>query len=199
MAFPPSPKLKDSLLTNVPKDLILHKKVGTYDETDYNTKVPTGAKIYLYVFKDSTGQEYKHYLSEWDEQFMSAHRPGDHVRAIRIEKVKPDGKRVAYVQWGSPDSAEMNSPPQLQSNTAVQRQEKELDAYQDAQARKNYSIGIRGLFQSHVCAGKPNDEALKLAIEADQMIEMHVNMKFDGLSLPDARAFTPNAGEDPIF
>src|SRR4051794_22285776 len=133
-------KLKENLATNVPMSLTIQKRVGSYPETDYNTKEPTGRQIYLYIFRDAKGTEYKHYCNELEQSSLEAYQAGETVQVVRTEKVIEGGRRISFLQWGSPGSAEMTASPQLSSNTALQRQEKQQEVYQEKEDAKSLQI-----------------------------------------------------------
>ena len=147
-------KLKENLQTNVVKILTLHKRAGTYPETDYTTKQPTGRNIILYVFRDAEGKEYKTYANEIEEQTLGAFNPGEQVAVVRVEKVKEDGKRIYFLQWGAPDSAEMTAAPQMKTNTAMKTETKKQDAYEQRQEEKDCSISLIAFAKSWIESGK---------------------------------------------
>ena len=179
MASSQAISLKESLATNVAKTLTVKKRAGKYPATDYTTKaVIEGSFIHLYIFHDDTGQEFKYYASDLEESVLADYQAGEKVCVVRIEKVKEDGKRIYFQQWGSPGSAEMTAAPQPKSNTAIIRETRQQDEFEFQKARKDRSIGLRGLVQAHVSTGKPNHEALRLALELDAMIEEQLNKEF---------------------
>ena len=171
MAF--ADKLKPSLSTNISKTLTMHKRGKEYDN-----KFKPGEKQYHYIFRDETGKEYSHYANERENEYLGACNPGDSMNVVLEDMViEKDGvsQRITFLKWGTKGSSEMEAAPQLKSNTAIKTAEKKQDEYDLERKRKDKSIGLRGLFQSHVSAGKTNLEAMKLAIEADNMIEGYVN------------------------
>lgn len=168
--------LKKVLKTNQPMTLTIRKRAGTYPETDYATKAPTGKNVYLYIFADSAGQEYKYYAKEREEEFLRDYQPGNEVQVVRAETMKDD-KRIAYQQWDVPGgaiaTAVIKAP--VQNNTTQIRQEKDREqAKQDEDAKwDRISIGkcIFGFMQTFIEQGKPVVEAKVLAIEAVKDME----------------------------
>lgn len=147
-------KLKEELQTNVVKILTLHKRGGTYPETDYHTKAPTGRNIIMYIFRDKEGKEYKTYANEVEENTLSAYKPGDEVSVVRVEKVKQDGTRIYFLQWGSVGSVEMKAEPQMKTNTALNTQKKNQDQYEQKQDERSVSIILQAFTKSWIEAGK---------------------------------------------
>lgn len=153
-------KLSDNLSTNVPVNLIIQKRVGEYPETHYKTKEPTGKKIFLYVFRDNKGQEFKHYAKEREEEILSVFNPSEEIVAVRKETFAQDGKRIYYIDWTPKEGAEaeLAKTPTLRSNVQQNTQEKQIDNYEYLQRIKNKSIGLRGIVQAQIASGKTGPE-----------------------------------------
>lgn len=163
--------LKKQLATNVPLTVRMKKRVGTYPETDYTTKEPTGRMQTLYVFEDASGNELKHYAKEREEETLRDYQPGQSLTVLLTEKVKDDGKRISFLVWGTPGSAEMTAAPQLRTNTATIKQEQEMDERQHQQRIKEIMISLAGLTQAFISTGKyETGEAIDLAVKARQAI-----------------------------
>ena len=151
--------LKNDLLTNIPKTVKMVKRAGTYPETDFNTKQPTGRMQTLYVFLDEKG-EAKHYAKEREETYLSTVNPGEEVVVTRQE-IEKDGKRIAFLNWTAPGDVSLNNPQQIRSNVAENTQKKHFDNYQEQQDKKGIEISLQGLVQAYIIAGV--DDPLSMA------------------------------------
>lgn len=165
-------KLKETLSTNVPVVLRIKKRGGEYPETNYTTKEPTGRSIFLYFFENDKGEELKHYASEKDQEVLSLFQAGESVQVVLKDTLTKEKKRITYLSFTPVDGAEAQAAatPQLKSNTAETRGDRKQEAWQSEDKIKQIMISLAGLTQSHICAGKTNEEALALAVEARKMI-----------------------------
>ena len=166
MASSQAMALKENLATNVPKILTIKKRAGKYPATDFNTKaVIEGSFIHLYIFHDETGQEFKYYASDLEESVLADYQPGEKVCVVRIEKVKEDGKRIYFQQWGSPGSAEMTAAPQIKTGSAVVKQERDTKTFQEAEAQKWDRIAMSKIVHEFMkvgyASGKSTEECVK--------------------------------------
>ena len=134
---PAALKLKETLATNIPMTLTMKKRGPSYPETDYNTREPTGKKIFLYVFTNPEGQEVKHYANEREQENLSLFQPGEKLQVVRQEAMKDD-KRIAFLVWTGAEGAEARAAatPQVQTNTAIATQHKKAEEYKDAETEK---------------------------------------------------------------
>ncbi len=161
-------KLKENLATNVQKILTIKKRAGKYPATDYNTKQPIeGSFIHLYIFHDETGQEFQYYASDMENSTLEDYQDGEKVAVVRIEKVKEDGKRIYFQQWGSPGSAEMTSAPQLKSTSSVVQQGREKKSFEESEANKWDKIALSKIVHEFMkvslASGHDVDKSIELA------------------------------------
>lgn len=158
--------LKNKLATNVPEKLTIAKRVGSYPETDYNTKQPTGRMQTLYSFRMSTGEEVSHYAKEREEETLRLFNAGDVVVVTRRETTAKDGKRIYFLDWTAEGDASINSKPQLENNSAaVRTNPKKQRDYETEQSAHDWKLGIAGLLQAHIASGKSKTEARMAAVD----------------------------------
>ena len=144
-------KLKDSLDTNVPKVLTMHKRGKEYDN-----KFKPGEKQYHYIFRDGT-KEYSHYANTREQETLQAYNPGGQITVVRSEMVIEEGgqsKRVYFLKWGEGDSAEMKAEPQLKTNTAIKTAEKKQDEFDRAKDVHDWKLGLAGIVQAMIISGR---------------------------------------------
>lgn len=79
---------------------------------------------------------------------------------------------------GYPDFRKVESG-EPRNNYQEVHKEREIASMRDIKTKKEIAIGLRGLYQAHVSAGRNNQEALHLALEADAMIEKAAQTMFD--------------------
>jgi len=153
-----APKLNTVIQTNIPLRLRIKKYGGEFDD-----KFNPGKKTYFYVFTDEKGNEYTHSASAIQHEALSIFQEGDLVQVVRTEKMS-DGKRMTYYNWTPPEGAEARAAatPQFQSNTAVQRQERQQEDHQKAARIKDACISLQGLVQAYIIQGR--EDPLEAAI-----------------------------------
>jgi hypothetical protein len=159
--------LNTVLQTNVPFPVRIKTQGNFYDETDYNTKEPTGGKIRMYIFLDSHGNEYKHYAKPYQEEILGSMQVGDEVTIIRKEELNPQTqKRKVWVEFHAKGDVNVSSPPQLQSNVQAKTQEKHV--VQQAHDAKNVVTSqiLHGFFRSAISSGQSPRDAYRTALAA---------------------------------
>lgn len=168
-----APKLDTILATNVPVSLTLVRRSGPYDN-----KFKPGENQWLYIFSQK-GNEYSQYVNEREQKTLEHFKYGEEVICTRKEAAGDKG-RFYFREWTAPGDISASAAPQMQSNTNVVRtQPKQQSEYQDEQAKREMRISLAGLMQAHIASGKwPNEEALKLAIEAKKLLDAHVERSF---------------------
>lgn len=158
--------LKSKLATNVPETVTIVKRIGTYPELDYTTKQPTGRDQVLYNFRMSTGEEVRHYAKEREEDTLKMFNAGDRVVVTRKETEAKDGKRIYFLDWTAEGDITASAKPQLKSNTyEVRTAPKQQNDYELAKEAHDWKLGLAGLLQAHVIAGKGKEDARKAAVE----------------------------------
>lgn len=174
--------LKKTLSTNIPKVLTIKKRGGSYPEKDYTTKEETGKMTFLYIFKDVNGQELKHYANEREEETLKDYQPTQDVQVILQETMKDINgvsKRISYLVWGSPGSAEMTAKPQLQNNTTTIRREKMAQESKESEDEKwdriNTGKCVFGYMNTFLALGVPIDVAATSACSAYNQQEKMVD------------------------
>lgn len=97
-----SPKLKDSLSTNIPEMLAMVTRGGEYDN-----KFKPGEKQYMYVFAKEDSSEYVHFANEAEQETLSGFQKNDQLQVVREEGIiKNTGKRYTYLNWSPPEGGE---------------------------------------------------------------------------------------------
>lgn len=147
--------LKKSLQTNVKKIVTIKKRGGSYPETDFNTKQPTGKMTFLYVFADEQGNELKHYAKEREEETLKLFSAGDKVQVVLQEMMKEINgteKRISFLVWSGLDGVESSVQP-LRGNTAQTKQDN--NQYDAGLERKehDWKLGLAGIVQAMIIAG----------------------------------------------
>ena len=107
----------------------------------------------LIVKTRSNGETYE------DKMFLNEtklYKVGDLINASLNDK--------GYVQWRKVESGEPRN------NYSEIKKERAMSNQVDADKIKSVAISLQGLVQAHVSAGKTNEQALMLAVEARQMI-----------------------------
>lgn len=188
--------LKKQLATNVPQRFRMKKRAGSYPETDYNTKQPTGKMEFLYIFTDAKGQELKHYAKEREEETLKLFNPGEQMQVVLQETMKqtPTGeKRISFLVWTPPEGAEARAAatPQIRTNTAETRQERRQDAYQEAQQAKDVSITLLAFSKSLIESGIQDPQ--KVSELSRQLYALHRQDVNAILSLDNIDPFPPQA------
>lgn len=142
-----APYLRDLLDINVSAVVRMRKRSGTYPETDYATKQPTGRMQTLYIF-EKDGREARHYAKEREEETLRHFQPGEEVTVVRRE-VKQEGRPSFFVlDWTAPGDVTANAPVQTRTNTAVETQSKKQDAYKNEQEERQWSIVLQAMVKT---------------------------------------------------
>lgn len=158
--------LKNELATNVPLDVTMKQRGKSFPKKDFTTKeVIPGKFEHSYTFVDGMGRELSHYAQDYEEETLKDYQPGAALRVVRTEKVGDAGRRFTILQWGHPESAEMNMAPQLTGNSTQVRKERQQEAVQDEHKRREVSICLQAFTKSWIESGiaKTPDEAVDLA------------------------------------
>ncbi len=161
-------KLSQVVQTNIPKLLILKNATGK----KYESQFKAGEFQYLYFFTDETGVEYVHYASEPQNEVLQNFKNGDRLQLVKQEKKTKDGKAYSIYVWTTPEGAEatLAKNPPVRSNTQQRTHEEKMDVREQEDRIKQVMISLAGLTQAHISAGKTNEEALRLASEARNLI-----------------------------
>ena len=181
-------KLNGELKTNIPMKLRLKKFIGEYDD-----KFHPGEKTYFYSFVDEENRELVHYASATQQETLSLFKPDEWIQVVREEKGTGAKKYTVY-NWTPVDGTEARaaSVPQVKSNTAVTRQERKIDAADQADKVKQIMISLAGLTQAFITSVKDPTEALKLAVDTREMI---INK---AISLSRSSVFKPDPTEQEV-
>lgn len=161
-----SPKLKDVLLANVPKTVVLHKRLQKYPATDFRTKQPkmkddgTQEYNYMYVFMEGSN-EYVHYANEIEEETLSSYQEGQELVVQKIEKKRTGKPSYFIVQWSENGSAE--SRVHAEPTPTVQRQ---VVQHAEKHTEVVTSQILHGFFTAAISSGKAPEEAYKIALKA---------------------------------
>lgn len=160
--------LKDHVQTNIPAIVTIHKRVGQYPETDFNTKQPTGRMQTLYNFQLSNGRMVRHYAKEREEEVLRMFQAGESVQVVRQESTNDKGQRFTFLVWTPTEGAEARAAanPQPMSNTRQTATERELKDRDEKQETREIQISLAGLMQAFIIQGKNTDDALKAAEDA---------------------------------
>ena len=124
----------------------------------------------------STGKECKEmvFAQLYFDKLVKTLAPGDLVRASLNLK--------GFVDWNKVPSGEGSLITPHNTVAADVKAERafssDLDERQKEQQAREMRISIAGLMQAHICAGKTNEEALKLAIEGRVLIDEYVSPLF---------------------
>lgn len=161
-------KLSQVVQTNIPMVLTIKNATGK----KYESSFKAGEFQYLYFFLDKNGVEYAHYASEPQNDALQHFKNGEQVQLVKQEKKTKDGKSYSMYVWTPPEGVEatMAANPQPAGNTKMAQMDRNNDDHARNQKIKEVMISLAGLTQAHISAGKTNQEALDLAIQARNMI-----------------------------
>lgn len=162
------PKLKEYLMANIPKKVVMQSCGKPYPQKDFKTGAPKfhddGSPVMSYMYFFTEGQnKYVHFANEVEEQTLSAYNPGDTLQVLKLEK-KQTGKPSYFIyQWSEPGSAEGNIQPE-----PTPTQTRKLNDSAKKHKIKERMISYAGLFQSYVIASNgnmPDSELIEHGIE----------------------------------
>lgn len=148
-----APKLNTVISTNVPMRLRMKKRGGTYPETDYTTKQPTGRNVFLYIFEDEKGMEVSHYATEPQEDTLRLFQPGDWLQVVRKEELNTKtNKRFTMYVFTPEDGAEarLAATPQLRNNTTETRIARQQDERHVAEEDKWHGIAVSKIVHEYM-------------------------------------------------
>ena len=160
--MPNLPKLNERIAVNQPAIVTLKNRGKAYDN-----KFNPGTKQYQY-FVEHEGIECVHFASEREEEDLRNYQPGEQLQVV----LKQDpGMKYPMRVWTPVEGAEARAAatPSIGNTTADTHQRNQAKVA-EAREQKETEIGLRGLMQAHITAGRSNQEAIDLALEADAMV-----------------------------
>lgn len=173
-----APKLSDSLATNVPMLVIMHKRGKSYPN-----KFKPGEFNYMYIFHDEAGKEFAHFATTREEEILKLFQPGEKLQVIRKE-MQGDSGRYYFNEWTTTEGVEARSAatPQLQGNVAQETAKKHQDRREDDERARQTSIILQAFTKSWIEGGVAKTPEQADALARTQY-ELHKQAVLDFLNI----------------